>query len=353
MKLPLHSAMTNQELGELFSFIAQVLNLRPSNRYRARAYEEASDVISHLPYQLHERIMELQRSGTVAEAKEKLYQQLEALPGIGESIARKLIELLTTGAITAFQRYVKDLPGGMYALMKIHGLGAKKAYTLAKQFNFTNSKTAVLELLTKAKHGQIQGLTGFGEKSEQQLITILEEQHHKARIPHAKALKVAKQIEAVLKKSKLVTKVVFLGSLRRGSETVGDIDIGVVAKDPKKVVDYVVKHLSTLERVLVAGGNLLSIIVTHGWQADIKFAPISEWGSFIQHFTGDKVHNIALRELAIKQGLSLSEHGIKVKKTGQLKKFKTEQAFYQFLGLKLIPPAERIGGEELEKYQAK
>ena len=100
----------------------------------------------------------------------------------------------------------------------------------------------------------------------------------------------------------------------------------------------------------MAGENLLSIIVTNGWQADIKFASNDEWGSFIQHFTGDKLHNIALRELALKKGLSLSEHGIKVKKTGELKKFKTESEFYQFLGLKLIPPARRIGGSELEKY---
>jgi len=350
MKLPLHSAMTNQELGVLFDFIAKVLNMRPGNRYRARAYEEASDVVAHLPYQLHQQIKRLQKAGTIVQAIEKLQRELEALPGIGESIANKLIELLTTGDIRAFQKYVRALPGGMYALMKIHGIGAKKAFALAEKFKLDDPQAAILALLTKAKHGLVQGLTGFGEKSEQQLITTLEGQHHKARIPHAQALKVAEKIEDTLKKSKLVTKVIFLGSLRRGTETVGDIDLGVVAKNPKKVVDYLVKNLSMLDRVLVAGENLLSIIVTNGWQADIKFASLNEWGSFIQHFTGDKLHNIALRELALKKGLSLSEHGIKVKKTGELKKFRTEAEFYKFLGLKLIPPAQRIGGNELEKY---
>jgi DNA polymerase (family 10) len=353
MKLPLNKKMSNEELKEVFSFISQVLGMDEQNRYRARAYEEAADIVHHLDYQLLDRFQDLHQEHELELADKKFHKQLEKLPGIGEAIADKLVELFSTGNIKAFQKYVKDMPGGMYPLVQLHGIGAKKGYKLAKQFNLNNPQTAIAELLTKAKHGQVQGLTGFGEKSERQLIAALEKQHQKARIPHDEAVRVAKQLEKVIRGEKSVKKVICLGSLRRGEKTVGDIDLGVATNDPKAVVSHVIDNLKILKRVLVAGENLLSVVVTNEWQADIKFTNEQEWGSFIQHFTGSKQHNIKLREYAMKKGLSLSEHGIKIKETDQLKKFADEEEFYKFLGFKHIPPKERTGGDELDKYSLK
>jgi len=349
MQLPLSSAMSNEEISQVFSFISQVLGMKIANRYRARAYEEASVVVQHLSYQLLDSFKRLNleyKDQAAAEFKKKL----DALPSIGEAISDKLTELFTTGDIKAFQKYVKNLPGGMYPLMKVHGIGAKRAYKLAKQFELTDPETAVAQLLTKAKHGLVSGLTGFGEKSEQALIIALEQQHQKARILRDQALAVAKQFEQNLLQFDPHLQVIFLGSLRRGTATVGDIDLGVGTEKPKLVVNHL-KKSALVKRVLVAGENLLSVIVDNNWQVDIKFSPLAEWGSFIQHFTGDKQHNIKLREYALKKSLSLSEHGIKIKATGERKRFSDEAAFYQFLGLRLIPPAERVGGDELEMYE--
>lgn len=107
--------------------------------------------------------------------------------------------------------------------------------------------------------------------------------------------------------------------------------------------------MKNVKEVLVAGDNLMSVVLKNGIQVDLKASPAGEWGSFIQHFTGGKEHNIKLRQYALKKGLSLSEHGIKHK--GKLLKFSSEQEFYKYLGLKYIPPEERIGGSEIEEYR--
>jgi DNA polymerase (family 10) len=206
--------------------------------------------------------------------------------------------------------------------------------------------------LSKAKQGEVRGLPGFGEKSEQDLIRILEQQHHKSRIPYSDALKAAKQLKRALEKVPGVSRVIFLGSLRRELGTVGDIDMGMVAKKLEPVKEKL-KKLETVKKVLVAGDDVIRLVLKNGWQVDIRQALPEEWGSFVQHFTGSKEHNIKLRELALKKGLSLSEHGIKEKKIGKLKKFRSEKEFYRYLGFKPIPPSERVGGEELEKYLVK
>lgn len=352
MKLPLHSKMPNSEIAEVFSLISQILGMEEKNRYRARAYEEASVVIYHLEYQLFDHFSKLKREHGDTLAGKIFLKELDALPGIGEALSQKLLELFSTGNIEAFKKYVHDFPGGMIALMKIHGIGAKKALKLAEQFQLNNSDTAIAELLTKAKHGQVRGVTGFGEKSEQELILSLEKQHQKGRIPYEDALKIAQKFRKALIDTGATQKVEPLGSLRRQSSTVGDIDLGVVAQDTRILVETL-KKLSFITRVLVAGENLVSVVTQEGWQVDIKFAPQSEWGSFIQHFTGDKTHNIKLREIALSKGLSLSEHGIKNLDTDQISTFASEEAFYNFLGFELIPPNERVGGSEFKKYTKK
>jgi DNA polymerase (family 10) len=351
MHLPLHTKITNDEIAQIFSFIGQVLGMDPANRFKARAYDEAGVVIHHLDYQLCDAFAKsLKKYKDLKAAQLNFKKELDTLPGIGEAISQKLTELFSTGDIQAFQSYVKDLPAGMYPLMQIHGIGPKKALALTTHFQLNDSQAAIATLLAKAQAGEVRSLEGFGEKSEEELILALQQQHHKGRIPYATALKVAEKFKAALEKSQLIQDVIFLGSLRRGAQTVGDIDLGVAAEDPAQVVKYV-KTLPLVKNVLAAGDNLMSVIDQDGWQTDIKFALPSEWGSFMQHFTGDKQHNIQLREYALKKGLSLSEHGIKIKETGKIKTFKTEEAFYDFLGLNWIPPQERVGGDEIAKYK--
>lgn len=349
MQLPLHKNMTNDEIAEVFSFVSQVLGVDPRNRYRASAYEEAGVVIHHLDKQLGETFSEFKKKYP-QEHLAKFQKYADELPGIGESISKKLVELFSTGDIASFQKYVKKLPGGMYPLMKIHGIGAKRAQKLADTFGLDDPDTAVSKLLTKAKHGQVQGLTGFGEKSERALIEALELKHGKGRIPYQDALKVAESFESELVALDSVLEVITLGSLRRKAPTVGDIDLGVATEKPAEVAKKIIAF-PLVQQTLVAGDNLVSVITKEGWQVDIKFSTKEKWGSFIQHFTGDKQHNIMLRQIALKQGYSLSEHGIKVKETDERKTFSSEKEFYAFLGIKHIPPEERSGRDEFEKYR--
>jgi DNA polymerase (family 10) len=334
MKLNLSKHISNQELGEIFGFIGEVLALQGADRFRIRAYQNAAVVIEQQPEPLHEMFLN--------------NPDFDKLPGIGAVLNAKLVELFTTGNVKALQEYVQDIPENVFILSKVPGIGAKRASLLISTFKLEDSKNVVQDLLKVAKDGQIRRLPVFGEKSELQLITMLENFQEKKRMPLSEAEPIALQLKQELEKCEGINRVEVLGSLRRKSPTVGDIDLGVAANSPKIVKDCLEK-LPLIKRVVAFGEGSARVKLQDEHQVDIKFAPFSEWGSFLQHFTGSKEHNIRLRELAIKQGKSLSEHGIKM--DGTQKKFASEEDFYAELGLKWVPPQERVGGEEINRYR--
>ncbi|HYD35595.1 MAG TPA: hypothetical protein VD999_06000 [Vitreimonas sp.] len=336
MQLTLHKHMTNQEIADLFNFIAGVLALKDSNVFRSRAYQNAATVIEQYPQPLHEMFLN--------------NPDFDKLPGIGDTLSEKLGELFTTGSIKAFEKYVADLPAGMWPLFKLPGIGVKKAFVLAVHFKLDDEATALSKILEHAQQGEIRQLEKFGEKSEKDLISIIESYKPKNRLPYMEAKQVADELKAELEKCEAISRVDVLGSLRRQSPTVGDIDLGI-ATDNMDLVKSFVKNMKIVKRVAAAGEQLIRIVMTNDYQADIKVSTPDEWGAFLQHFTGSKEHNIKLRELALKQGKSLSEHGIKEEHNGQqiLKKFADEEAFYKYLGLRWIEPSKRAGGEEIDQ----
>ncbi|MDH5533434.1 MAG: helix-hairpin-helix domain-containing protein [Candidatus Pacebacteria bacterium] len=341
MNLPLHKTMTNQQIAEVMEFISEVISLDKKNIFRVKAYQEAAETIA----QWNEQLIDIYKEHTKEEAA-KIYDNI---PGIGESITKKLIELFSTGDIKAFQKYVVDLPDGMFSLCQVNGIGAKRAYKLCQKFPMkeANALERVMEL---ASQGKIRDLEGFGEKSEQDLILAIRDHQTTGRMPYDIAKKLADQVVEKLNECKSITKVEVLGSLRRHHTSIGDVDLGI-ATDDIKDTSQCIKKLDIAKRVVVSGEGLIRIILNSGQQVDIKISAEDEWGSFLQHFTGSKEHNIMLRRYALKKGLSLSEHGILNKKTGEMKKYKTESAFYKALGMKLVPPNERMGGDEIERYQ--
>lgn len=350
MQLKLTSDMTNHQVAEIFEFIAGVLQVQNSNPFRVRAYQNAADSLRHLPKPFQEYISE--------------HYNLEELPGIGETIAEKLNELYKTGNIAAFQKYVAGIPEGMYALMPVHGIGPKFAYRLAMTFNLDSEQDAISKLMEHARNGEINGLEGFGEKREKEILEALERYNHrKQRVPYDSARKLADDVIGFVKTHcENITKIKALGSLRRQVSSIGDIDIGLVTSD-FDCVKTSVKSMDHFGQMLVAGDQLISFTLTtkgtilegqvSDIQVDIKRVPAEEWGSFIQHFTGSKEHNIKLREFALKQNKSLSEHGIKDTTTNKMKTFDTEKEFYRYLGLEWIPPEKRVGQDEIAKAQAK
>lgn len=341
MNLPLNKTMTNGEIAEVLDFISQVLSLDKKNIFRVKAYQEVAETIS----QWNHSLSDIYQNNDQEEAR-KIFDNI---PGIGESITKKLMELFSTGNIIVFQKYVKDLPDGVFSLCQVNGIGMKRAYKLCQKFPMTESNA--LETVVKlANQGKIRDLEGFGEKSEADLIMAIRDHQTSGRMPYKVAKKLAGQVVEKLKACKSITKIEVLGSLRRHHLSIGDIDLGIATKDIKQTSDYIAK-LDIAKRVVVSGEGLIRIILNSGQQVDIKISPEDEWGSFLQHFTGSKEHNIMLRKYALKKGLSLSEHGITDKKTNQIIKYKTEKEFYRALGMKLIPPKERIGGDEIETFR--
>jgi DNA polymerase (family 10) len=337
MKLPLAATMTNQEIAAVFKFIGGVLELQGADGFRTRAYKNAASVIEQLPEEL--------------KALHDAHSDLTKLPGIGKTLAAKLHELFTSGTIAAFDEYTASIPVGVWSLSHISGLGVKKAYKLMVAVPASREEDAIPFILEAAQSGKIRAIEGFGEKSEQELIGFLTSDLSHERIPWDEAQKIATALISELKKCPAIVTAEALGSLRRHNPTIGDIDIGLSVNDIGRVKSFV-KTVKSVKSIKVAGDQSIRLQLTNNFQVDLKVATPAEWGSFLQHFTGSKEHNIRLREFAKQKGMSLSEHGITFldEPGNPLKTYSTEEAFYQQLGLNWIPPEQRLGSNEIERF---
>lgn len=331
-------SFTNLQIAEMFSEISAALKVQNDDRFRIRAYDNAVIVFQEIP----DSLQKYWKLGT-----------LTTIPGIGNIFAQKLDELFTTGKIQEFEDIKSSLPKGMFELLKVEGLGPKNAFRLAQTLKLGSRKTAIDRLIKIAKKGQIRTLEGFGEKSESQILENLKrfkEKGENTRILLYTADQIVVKILFYLKNSRYIEKISPLGSLRRRKETVGDIDIGIATNNPDKLVEEI-KNLPYTTRVISSGEGLVRIVWWERYYVDFKLVDPKEWGSLLQHFTGSKEHNIALREMAVKKGMSMSEHGMKIK--GKWHKYTSEKYFYKALGLDWITPEIREGGEEITKAKNK
>ncbi|OGM13597.1 hypothetical protein A3A76_03230 [Candidatus Woesebacteria bacterium RIFCSPLOWO2_01_FULL_39_23] len=332
--------MTNLEIAELLRDVAASYQLRggKTNLFRITAYQRAADAIEHASSELKDIWDE---------------GKLEDVPGIGESIAKHLDELFRTGKSKHFDAVMDNLPPQMFSLMKVPGIGVKTAYKLVEIFKSELSQENPIRDLEKiAKAGKIAKLDGFGEDSQKAMLdSIKEVSGREVRLLLPYALELAHTIISWLKKNKAVKRADVLGSLRRQASTVGDVDIAVSSSKPISVIDHFTKYPQAT-RTLEKGKRTASIIVPGNKRVDLMVEKPQSYGSLLQHFTGSKHHNIALREYALKKGLSVSDYGIylidKNRKRRQLKKFATEKDFYNFLGMEYIPPELREDNGEIE-----
>jgi len=325
----MNKEMNNVQIAELLRAVAAAYQLKgeEKNRFRIIAYQRAADAIEHASSE----IKDLWDDG-----------KLKEVPGIGESISSHLDELFRTGKSRHFEEVMKGLPKEMFRLMEIPGIGAKTAFKLVTKLGIKN----ISDLEKAAKEGKIALLEGFGEQSQRDILKSIEESRQRAKrhlLPYAQTI--ATQIIAWLSKSKFVERADPLGSLRRQAATVGDIDIAVASNFPQKVIEHFI-HYPRKTRILEKGDRTASIILSGDVQVDLMVQVPEGYGALLQHFTGSKHHNIALREYAQKHGLSLSEYGIK--ENGILQKFSNEESFYQKLKMEWIPPELREDTGEIE-----
>ena len=344
---PAQMKTSNQEIAHLLRSVAAVYMLQNANRFRIIAYERAADAVE----QLNREIIDIWES-----------DQLSTVSGIGPSIAQHLDEFFRIGDKSYLIKTKNKIPSTVFTLMRIPGLGPKKAYKLVKELKLSDENSAIDDLLLKAERHQIAKLDTFGEKSEKDIIEAIglyeKGNYAEKRMPLPSAYQLAVEIKKYLLKNNFVRQVDALGSLARMVSTIGDVDLGTIAdkKNFKKVIDYFVAYPNTVN-VDNKGGEKASIVVGNGRRVDIRLSEPDNYGSMLQYFTGSKAHNIKLREYALKKGYSLSEHGIKKTQSSNvksqnhklnLKTFKTEEELYEFLGLQYIPPEIREGTNEID-----
>lgn len=322
--------MKNTDIATVFENIADLLELKNDNKFKIRAYARAAQVIRHLPEEME---MMVEKG-----------KDLKDIPGIGEAIATKSLELITTGKLRYYEELKSQFPEGIINLLDIPGIGPKTAYRLATELGINS----IDQLEEAIKDGRVASLERMGEKTATNILHSIEAFRRKdKRIPLGEALPIVEDILNALRQVAGVGTLSPAGSLRRFKETVGDIDLMGTADEPERIIKAFVT-LPQVREVLSQGQTKASVILPKGLQADLRIVEHENFGSLLQHFTGSKEHNIALRTRYQKQGLSLSEYGITDMKTGVIHRFSNEHDFYAFLGLQYIPPEIREDMGEID-----
>lgn len=330
----------NAEIAKLFRDVAAAYSIKNENKYRFQiiAYTKASDIIGDMNTEIKDLLSESDRI---------------KIPGIGEAMLAHIQEILETGHVAHFETVMKDIPPSVFVLLDVPSFGPKKAFKIVDALGLENKNTIIEDVEKAATEGRIAPLPGFGKKSEEDIIQALQEykvgktKSRRMILPYA--FDISEKVLAYIKKSPYVRQAFPLGSLRRMMPTIGDVDIAVDSDHPDEVLEHFIKYPG-VERVISKGDAKSSILVSGGRQVDLMVQPPIAFGSLLQHFTGSKHHNVALREYALRKGMSLSEYGIKVREKGKevQKKFEHEDEFYKFIGLELIPPEIRENEGEIE-----
>jgi len=328
---------TNQDIAEFLTNIATAYEIKHKNRFEIIAYENAADTVISYPKSVYE-----------------IWQQdkakLDEIPNIGEGIIKKLDYLFSHHSLyPGLKRTFKNIHPTVFTLTKINGIGPKIAHKLTQNLKFPQNPTKALEkLIYYCRHHKIDSLPTFGERLE---ISILQNTlaflGRKNRLDLKTAEKLAKDIVDYLKIKFPDTEFVPLGSLRRQSKTVGDIDIAAQSTQPEAILKHFIDYPQNLQ-TLDIGSKKASIRIKNNVRIDLMVQSPKSFGSLLVHLTGSKNHNILLRRYALSKGLSISEYGVKDLKTGNIHTFNTEQKFYEFLGLHFIKPQDRTGENEVE-----
>ena len=325
--------MKNSEVARVFQDVADLLELKGESVFKIRAYQKAARSIDYHPRELEVMIND--------------GEDLQSIPGVGEAIAKKATELITTGKLAYYENLKAEFPEGITNLLSIPGIGPKTASKLSRELGVTT----VDELDRAIGEGRVARLFHVGENTAENIRHQIQALRRKdQRILLGEALKAVDEIIGALRPVSGVRNLTAAGSLRRFRETVGDIDLMGTADSPEKVIDAFAA-MSHVAEVLAQGPTKASVIIGGGLQVDLRIVEHDSFGSLLQYFTGSKQHNISLREKVSKRGLKLSEYGITVVGTDKLEKFSNEEDFYQRLGLQYIPPEIREDQGEIEKAE--
>jgi DNA polymerase (family 10) len=318
----------NAQVAEQFDLLADLLELEGEQQFRVLAYRRAADTIrtSGSP------IAQLAKEG---KAKD--------LPGIGQTIQSKIVQIVDKGEIEALTKRKASIPAGVADFLRIPALGPKTARRIWQDLGIET----VDDLRKAAEAEQLRTLPGLGAKTEERILKALDEKPVEQRTLLAVALPAVLAVVEVLREHDAANEVSEAGSVRRRTETVKDLDIIATASDPSALTEYFTKLRWVAE--VEAKGKTKATVVSHdGLRFDLRVVPPDAYGNLLQHFTGSKAHNVALREDAVRRGLSISEYGVKDVESGEVWTSRTEEELYERLGYEWIPPELREGRGELK-----
>jgi DNA polymerase (family 10) len=312
----------NAEVARLFRELADLLEIEGANPYRVRAYRNAARTIENYPEPL-------------AELAHRTPERLTDLPAIGEDLAHKITELVTTGSLAALAEARRRVPRGLASLLRLRGLGPKRVRMLFHELGVDSARALRAACLT----GRVRELDGFGKRLELQLLhDLTEHRDEEHRLSRAVATQYADALLEYLRGAPGITHIEWAGSFRRRKDTVGDLDLLVTARRAEEVTRRFLAYPEA-EAVLARGTTRAEIRLRNGLQVDLRVLEPPGYGAGLFYFTGSKAHNIAVRRLAQERGLKLNEYGVwrgDVRIAGR-----TEREVARAVGLPFIPPELR------------
>jgi DNA polymerase (family X) len=322
----------NDDLARSFELLADLLELDGADAFRLQAYRRAAERI---------------RDSAVPVAQLALDGKARSLSGIGSTIEAKIVELSETGDLAALAKLRGRIPPGLVDVMHVPGLGPKTARKLWQELGVED----VDGLRAAAKEHKLQALPGLGAKTEQKLLQAIDSRDTAnvatGRALLGRALPFVGAVVEELRSHPAAVNVSEAGSVRRRTETVRDLDVIATALDAGALIAHFTSRPWVAE--VVAQGQTKATVVSHdGLRFDLRVVPPDCYGNLLQHFTGSKAHNVALREEAVRRGLSVSEYGVETTATRETVTMATEEELYSYLGYEWIPPELREGAGELE-----
>ena len=319
--------MDNKQIARIFTEIADLLEIKAENGFKIRAYRTAADTIGAWP-------------DAVARIEEA---DLRGLPGIGKDLAKKVRELATTGVCGYHEELLQQFPSTILDLLRLQGVGPK---TVALLYSGLDIKS-VEELAAAARAGRLRELKGMGAKKEAQILKAIEEREKDAgRHLLSDTSALLAELLIYLKERAPAAELIPVGSLRRGCDTCGDIDILAVGGE-RSLMDVFIGH-PKVERVLGHGDTKSSVLLSGGYQADLRLVPAESRGAAMQYFTGSKAHNIVLRDRAIQRGYKLNEYGLFRVDDESRVAGETEEGIYEALDVAWVEPELRENRGEIE-----
>ncbi|MFD1445458.1 DNA polymerase/3'-5' exonuclease PolX [Oceanobacillus profundus] len=324
-------AINKKDVIQLLERIAIYLELKGENPFKISAYRKAAQGLE-------------QDDRSLADIED-----FTKIKGIGKGTSNVIVEFIEQGESQALRELAEQVPPGLIPLLNLPGLGGKKLSKLYQELGVIDADTLKEACLS----GKVENLAGFGKKSAEKIVAALEESGKRPeRLPIAIMLPLAERIEAYLTEIEEIESFSRAGSLRRMRETIKDLDFIIATSNPSAVREALLV-IPNLKEVIAKGDTKVSVTLEDVYDINVDFRLVSktEFATTLHHFTGSKDHNVALRQLAKSRGEKISEYGVEVEETNEVRTFSNEAEFFRYFGLQFIPPEVRENTGEVEAFK--